>query len=537
MQSITGTQLATSRTAGRRARCKAEIAFDRVNFVDVSDRLLGATVLSEASQESGDDLGRVSVVGDAVADQCDLMLSNADRELTPWNTAGAWYAYLKHRGWKRLPARVSMGYDNATGTAEYVVVFRGFIEQLGVSVGEGVVSLTALDGACQQTGFRVRSPLCRDVRTDEFLATLIGLLPAGQRPSIGAGTLTMDAGCEVLDWAWAEGLNWWGAAGRVAAAEGGRLYYSAAGKLVFENAAHLMTAGHATSVATFTVASMEQLQATGRWMDFYNAVKIVYRPRRLAHLQTVWSAPNQYTVKPGATLVIEATFQDPVYSIADPKAERDWIATTPGRVKKLTASDLEVTVSDATATACLVTLESHSANALMLARLQLRGRPLLQRADETVTLGVDDAGNYITSLDGVEVAAGWRVKNIDAGDGFILNRTQALRQARLWLDRCGPVTTEMTTAFPDAISRMELGLVEAGIPWLEHGDRVTVSEFGGAGASDFFVTRLEHVFDAAGYTTRLSVVPVVGMWAYPDYFVLGTNSLGAESATPGRYAL
>lgn len=548
MRDLTGLAIVASRAAGRAQCQKVEISFDRATWTDVSDRLLpGMSILSDSARdENAPNEKRASIVGHSTMDECSVNLRNGDRELTPWNTAGAYYSAIKHRLWKRLPIRVSQGFKNSAGVCEYVYTFKGYIEEWNLSVGQGggVVSLRCLDAGCRLSGFKVRSALYHNVRTDEALTTLVGLIPSALRPTVLGGTLSVESGTEIIEWWYADSENWMAEASRIARLEGGtsRLYFSPAGTveylLRFEAAGHLLTSGHATAVATFTIDSFEKLAGTGKWTDFCNAVQMRYRSRRLAPTTEVWSAPNRYSVKAGATLDVLATFRDPVYELSAPLYEIDFVPVTPGGRKLDEDAGVTVTVAanETWAQQAIVTITNGSALNVRLPKLQLRGKALIEGDEEEVVLGLLDDGTYVTDLTGQTVDAGWTVKRIEADDNpLVMTRAQALRQCRLVLDRLGPIPSGLMTAYPDAVTRMEFTLdLPQFWPELEHGDRVHVTEVGGSLASDFYITRVEHKSDASICTT-LGITPAAGLIGFSDPFILGTNTLGNASETPGRY--
>jgi len=73
-----------------------------------------------------------------------------------------------------------------------------------------------------------------------------------------------------------------------------------------------------------------------------------------------------------------------------------------------------------------------------------------------------------------------------------------------------------------------------GMPWLQVGDRVALTEQGGTSVGQFFVQQIPWSWAPGAGMTMSPVCLPAGLFAYSDYFVMGTNTLGDGSATPGR---
>lgn len=504
MQSIAGTSLAASRTANRASCIKLEVQWDGTNWTDESARIISASGMMQVVKRAEGIAG----VGAGIASDAILTLDNHDRRYSVWNSGGALYAYIGSNQWKGIPTRLWGGYKDAGGTPEYVSLHRGVIENLAPSwASDGQRATMKLSDKTSYASHRGKSQLYRNVRTDQMAQYVVNLIPEAIRP-----TLTADVGLFSLPWAWVDDEDLWSELGLLAEAEGGRVYYSNAADntLIFENATHMLTAASSiASQATFAINTYSSAQVPTDYLGYWNHVVVEYMPYKLHPRQVVWQASGQpLRVKPGATETIEAIFDHPVYELDTPVEDEDYIAVTAGGTRA--SSDVSLSVTSYAQQASIAVTNSGDMTVFLL-RNRLMGRPVIagdvEKCEATATGTLADRG---------------KVTKYIPGNRYIQTREHAQALADFLLER----GQEPRTAAP--VRNIDW------MPWLQVGDRVTLTEQGGASVGAFFVHQIPWTW-IAGQGGHIDPVCLpAGLFAYDDYFVLGTNTLGDESATPGR---
>lgn len=512
MQSLTGTSLATAPGSGRAAICEVTVGWDGTNFVDESAYVMEASgELNAHNTDAG-----LAAVGNCIANTARVTLLNQTRRFTPWNAGGALYAHIADGAWQGKPIRIKVGYKNALGVAEGVYVMKGHIDNLRPSVPDNTVEIEVINKSLYWIDYKVRTPMYRNKRTDELVTVLHTL--------VGKGTLTKDIGLFSIPFFWGNGESAEELLSMIAEAEGGRAYYTPAGgvavtsALVFENGGHLL--GHSASVDTLAVDDWERFAAHCRARDRKNHVSVTYTPLRIGHAMVLWKSPEIQRVPAGKTVNVNAAFRYPAAAVTTPAAAIDYVAVTAGGANRTT--DLTLTVADTFGQQADLTLENTGTADLYLVRLQLRGIPVVGGDQEKAECWIDDAGAYVADPTTTTPDGGWRTHEVKANP-LVQTREHAQALAR-------------STAQRLYLARMSVSLTGVdGRPWLEPGDRVTVTEVGGELNTAFFVMGHAWHYGNAGLTSDLDLLPAAGLYAHDDYFILGTHTLGAASAAPGRY--
>lgn len=525
MQDISATSLAASRAAGRPAVVGCYVMWDGVNWYDESERVMNAS----GSREAVNSDAGIAACGGGMTESATITLWNADGRFSPWKTDGPLYAYIRDGKWKGLAVRVKRGYKTATDVIETVYTLKGHLDDLAPALSAGVVTLTCLDKASRLLEYKARSTLFEGLRTDQIVEALTELIPASYRPTVAAGTLVMDRGSFTIPYAWVDDEGLWDELSKIAEAEGGRIYYTSgggadvSGGLVFEGATHLLSGAHTTSVATFAVNDWTELSGAASWKDYKNHVEVHYLSYHVEHRQELWKATERHRVPAGGSISVRAQFNTPAYSIVDPVAAKDYIGVSAGG--KLKTDSLTVAITKY-AQQALLTIANAAAIDVSLVRLKLRGYPIVADDSQKVSLLLDDNGAIVSDPVSTAVKAGWRTLTIK-DNPYIQSREHADALARFLLDR-----------YKAARMAVQLSNLDD-MPWLEIGDRVTVTEAAGASVGAFFVQRLDWRYNpnpgSGGMSMDVSLLPADSLFAYSDYFVLGVNTLGSASASPGRY--
>jgi len=509
MQDISGTSLAASRTANRPSCIKLEVYWNAATgWSDESARIITANGNMQAIKRSEGIVG----VGGGIADIANITLDNHDRRFSPWYSGGALYSYIGSNQWKGLETRLSLGYEDAGGTPEYVPVHRGYIDDIITFWSSaGQRAQLKLSDKTSYLKHKGKSILYNNYRTDQLMTVFVNLLP--QTPIDIRPTLVKDIGLFSIPWGWIDDENIWKELSLLAEAEGGRLYFSntADNTLIFENATHFLTGSDHTSpsVATFAISDYSSAGASLNYSNYWNHVIVEYTPYKRGPLQEVWSQQEVLRIKPGETETVKALFNAPVYSLEGQVKNKDYIAVTAGGTRR--SEDVTLTVTSY-AQQGSIDVENTGDYTLFMVRNRLRGRPIY--AGDTEKAEAKSTGSLIDQ-------AGEVTKTITANH-FIQTREHAQALADFLLER----GHEPRSAPP--IKDID------GMPWLQVGDRVTLTEEGGTSVGDFFVQQIPWSWSPSRGMSMSPVCLPAGLFAYDNYFVLGTNTLGSGSATPGR---
>ncbi len=335
------------------------------------------------------------------------------------------------------------------------------------------------------------------------------------RDPLVAGNQEIDLGVALHRYAWLDkdGNSLWGEMGRLAEAHGGRVWMDRTGVLQFEDMAHQVkphadtTKNPLTSQATFTTSSFAACDPRYPHRDVINHVILKYAARYAGPQEVIATAPEVYVVPPNTTLAVVLEHDGPTVSVIAPVAydedteEGDFWVTNAGRAN--ITGDCTVVVNNSFAMRSEVTLDNNNVTyAAYFVRLQLRGIPLLTAAEAMVE--VEDAVTSIP-LYGRQT---WEPTN-----PYIANRTHAASLAEHVLARfkSPPLTITLRNL--------------ACIPYLEPGNRVTVTETDLGINTDFFLTKLAWTW-AGAFTMNLDMVRCSDLYPYTNYFIVGTNKWG-----------
>lgn len=505
MQDISGTSLAASLVARRPACHKVEVKWDGTNWTDESDNIDSLRLDIEAVN-----LRRgAAAVGSAVADRATITLENKDQRFTPWNSGGALYSDIQDGGWEGCPIRVKLGYETAGGSPEYVYAFWGIVDDLKHGVRGQTAEMRCLDKLGRFRNYRVKTILYENVSISDFAETLRLQIPSAVRPPQVDGGI--DKSIFSLPFAWANDddslMNEWS---KLAEAEGGRVYCDYQGRFMFENAVHLVTGEHLNSQATFTVSSFAEMKSQYHRRDRARKVIVYFSRPRVGRVQDVWMAPYPYMIKPGETIVIRAEFNSPAKEVQVMAAEVDYWAMTYGGTNKTD----QVSVSQTTyAQLALIEVTNNDSEELVLSLCKLRGYPILYLDEESVCLVVDSDGTIHRENDSItETDAGLRP--LEVRDNWYIQTPE-----HAW-------AVGELLAYRIRYPRQSLTLTgQAAIPWLETGDRVTVSERNGLLAAPFYVQKMVFQRQGGNLSMDLHLLAADGLFASTDYFKLGTDAL------------
>ena len=395
----------------------------------------------------------------------------------------------------RVPVRIEAGYVDSVNGAERLRQFTGEIEAAYESeaTGQKIVVCECKDAGVPLLQYKHTTVMATDQRTDTFIGTLL--------TAAGITDTALEAGFAEIPYAWVDTENLWAEIVRVAAAEGGLVHFAKDGECRFWRLTHFLEdADSTTSQATLDRGNAWYLDDTISWRDCYTGVLVEWIPREVGALSVLYQAHEPIAVRPGETVEHDALFQYPATAIETPAADTDYYAVSAGMADL--SADLTLST---TAYAQRATLEFANGNAthtMYILDLQVRGYPLeaeeAQSIERDATLtpakvpGVKvypvTGNNYLQTLGQAHLLA-----------GYLRDRLQRPRRLITW---DGPAC-----------------------PWLEPGDRVRIDN-ADAGISEqyCYVLSIDQTLSAQGYRQSLLCLPVDNVFAYTDYFRLGTSA-------------
>jgi len=515
MQSATAPQIAAVEATVREVAAKLSVMWDGSNWTDETAYLITA---SGNLQATGDNTGP-SAIGSSVADTLSFTLNNTTGRFSQNRSDGALYSDISTDGGYGRKAKFEVGVK-VGGSFVYWQIFVGFLKAPEEHSNPATVSYTCL-GYMEKAGSKqVSTVLYQDKRADEYITALYALLvptPTG---------LITECGFNCYPFLWADGEDIQTEMVDIAQADCGRVWFDQLGYLRYENYTHWLQ--HTSSVYTFTAARLSDLAPKTDWESFYNHVVVTWRPRAIAAYQEIWASSQVIEVQPGTTKTVWAKMTNPAYGISDPVAYTsgagegtyDYKARTGSYVDQ--TANMTVTIPAAGAAnryaqRVLVSLQNTSAvHVLYVDYLRLRGYPVLSTEEQTAE-AYDDT--YYTQH-------GERVLSIENVYLQEQDAAQSLADALLYRYKYPRVTCTI-----DGVP---------GFPYLEIGDRVTITETVTGIDRDFWVVGIDWTWQQ-GFKQSLTVIEIQDQtgsyrdWDYTDWFEVGTDDAHSTAlGTVGR---
>lgn len=445
--------------------------------------------------------------------ECTIDLDNSDGRYSSTDPAGALYSYINAGQAHHRPMYLEISIDGGTN---YYTVFRGVIlqpkEQTSAPGSARVVTLVCRTLEERYLNHRISTQLTQfrawveDPPTEAEIIEKF-LTDAG----VSAGDMALDSGLFRIQYAWMDDESPIEEAWALAAACGGRFYYeSSAAKFVYENAAHWLLSPHdtaSTSGPDNTLGRGDYASASVAWDadDLFTSITAEYSGRRVGESTVAWSPDEQVTVPADGTVILDVTFQQPLYAV-------DTISLTAANAGGRTmTADITATLSDVFAQRATLTLvNANTVYAANVHDLVIGGRPIVGGPEGEVTRTTSDAW--------------WS------------GRTPRKRSLR------GSVYVQ-TPGHAAALADMMLDLAESprltykvggipGDPRRKIGDRLTMTDSALMGTEhrDAFVTALTWKLDGFGFVQDVDAVDAYSLFAYAEtpisYFIIGTNKLG-----------
>lgn len=520
-QDISGTSLAANTAATVRSPI-VEVLFDWANdgygsegaWTDETAYLVSARGNSRAVG-----WGRsIAGMGTGVADVAYLTLRNPEESggssglrFSPTNSNGSLYGNIGEGEVRGKRARLRVGFHDAVNGDEFVPVLVGYVEDLSEQYAARTVEIELRDRAAVAVRSRPATTLQTDVMVDAYLETIAALI---DRDAPDAGDRAFDNGLDLLPYAWCEGDRLWAEMGMVAESQGGRIWYDHAGVLRFQDATHFIKSrtnsweNPLTSQFTFTVDDFRECNPRYDRTAVANHVIVEYRPKYVSVLQVVYTASETFIVPPSDSVTIRCEHRYPVDSISALVADTDYLAGTAGGTD--ITDDISVSETTKAGYTDLQISNGNSDYAAYLYKLQIRGYPLL--AEQSIQYEAEDNTSIGT----------FGRQTVRVSNPYIQSYRHAQSLGDLLLAR-----------FKDPPLLLDL-LGVPGVPYLEPGDRVTVTESLTDIDTDFFIGEIDWRFEA-GFTQTLRLVRASDMYPHTNYFLVGTSDFGdGDDADDGR---
>jgi len=287
-------------------------------------------------------------------------------------------------------------------------------------------------------------------------------------------------------------------------AEGARFFADEQGRLIFQNRQHFNTNDeYKSSRYGFDFDNSKDLLYTGKVSEIINKVTIVLKPRRVQSSQVVWSyfdVPKQ--IDAGATLIVWANFDDPVFNVVTPVSTTDYTgnSNSDGSGADRT-SDISITITKFD-TASKLEIENTSGSSLYLTKMQIRGEPAVEQS--SVLIEAEDSISI--SRYGVQPTGGLTIENKYAVDE---EYSQSL--ADLLVDQYGTPNSKVI-------------IKGRAVPHLQLGDMVSVNNSYLGETYIMRIIQIKEQFSQGAYNAEYNLRHVTNFETL-EFFTIGTSSI------------
>jgi len=393
-----------------------------------------------------------------------------------------------------------MGFYNGA-TPELLDQFAGVIVDPKEQTITKKVSFTCADRAAVFAEEKAITGMYTNQTVEDWLAIL------ATEADIPAGDQILDEGMFTLPFCWLDDEPLTSEMQAVAEADGGNLYFNKSGSLIYENMYHwLIEEDSLTTASTFdfTIKSFQELEPEQTHKEIYTSAIVEHQARSQGSVDIVYSRDDVIYVGPGAAASIKARLTKPCTTVYDAIEDTDYLTLTGGGMR--TSGCIAVV---GVAYAQQVDLEFTNSNpsyALYIYDFQLRGDPLFG--------GPVNEEKYIsTCISGIKE---FEIR----GNPYIQGKGQAEALGTFYRDRLME-------------SRIIYHLKGArGIPWLELGDKVSLTESDSAITTCAYIIGMTWQFrPGESYTMDVDMLSACSLYpiAASEYFVMDNSELGTSS--------
>ena len=499
MQTVSAAFTNATQAQIRRVTTKITIAWQAGVWTDESVHLRSHTGTLRIAAP-GDELIAPGDVGTATAVLHNPTVTGAGRRFSWKNTAGPLAADIGGPfGLFGKAVRISVGfYVLPDLTIELVTIFTGVIYDWQEDPQAHTLTLYLRDIGFKYLQDKISTLVQRDLRADAALTYL------ADQVSIPESLRVFDVASARIPFTWLDDESVLTEMWEIARSVGGRCFFDQLGRLHFETAAHW--ARQTDITWTFSPTNFKTLRPTSNPDSLASTIVVEWAGRYIGLADEVYTLSETKWVAPGATISFEARFGNPLYAYAALDAT-DYKVISAGAVDL--TSFVTITVPEATryAQRCTVTITNrHTTLAATLIYLRIRGYSLQGGPTEQATVDVTQFSMPFPRTRSVR------------GNMYVQTAVQAEALARILSASSGRL-----------IPQWQFSGVP-GVPQLELGDRVQFS------APDVmntnrggFVTEIAWSWagDArSSFTQQITILDAEGLFAFSDYYVIGTTPLG-----------
>lgn len=444
-----------------------------------------------------------------IVDACTLEMYNNAGRYSPLNTSGALYTYIQTGKAFHCPVYVETCINGVT----YTTIFTG-VAKIPRETGRSVEGIPTVEFECRSV-----DELYLQRRMSTTQAGLVSRYDDGATEAYiinaflvaaGAASTTCDNGIIPIPWSWLDDESPIEDVWQLAAAVGGRFYASPAGVLTYESMDHWLKAPHQTSQQTYTADDWQTFTAQYDDSELFDSISVEFSGRTPEGVSVLWEPDEAVQVPAGGSVTLIANYSYPAFSITGIVYK----AATAGGSD--ITSDFTITPTYYAQRAKLVVANANTTYAGTIWPLQINGRGLVGGPSAEVERNSTDHGTNAAFFT-TRGSRNRRVSNI-----YIQTRAQAAMLAQFLLDRHEkPRLTYNLRGVP-------------AVPERKPGDRITLNDTSVmSSARAAIVTGLSWRYEGMSYVQDIEAIDAADLYPAGTYFVLGTNTLGGASATPG----
>lgn len=293
----------------------------------------------------------------------DVVLDNTDLRFTPNYNATIGTALRPNR-----PIKLFIGF-HVRGQDKVIPIIEGLTLQPKENKERRTVTITAYDYLRWLNEKPQETTMYQDQRSDQIIADILS------RAGVGSSSYSLDQGLNTIGFAWFEkGQTAGERIKKICEAEEAIFYQDEAGVLRFETRDKYNVAPYTSSV--WTIDPDDILQWENDFASrIINRVIVSGKPRSVKAEAEVWRDGLEEEIDPSQSIVVWASFEDPVSSATSPVQDTDFKAFTgTGSTGTDISSDIDVTMELFTKDAKL-TITNNNASKAYMPLLKIRGTP------------------------------------------------------------------------------------------------------------------------------------------------------------------
>lgn len=289
-----------------------------------------------------------------------VILDNRDGRYDTYNANSPLYPNVE-------PGRLARLWVRA-GTIKYAL-FNGMVQDIRASRQSHIVTLDIEDGL----RWLQDEPISTQIYPNIYAGTAISAVLDGvQWPTVWGRNIAV--GADVLDYWWARGRNALEETRAVVESEIGHFFHAADGKFVFRS----RQTDQAAAITVNQDQISTELETPQPWDVRRNSIRVMANVITAGSVVTVWSAPKEIALDPGASLEIIADFGGGVINLINPVGVTDYSAFSQSRGYGTDLTGSILVVMTGYAESARLQLINQGSQLAYINFLQVRGSPLGQ---------------------------------------------------------------------------------------------------------------------------------------------------------------